>query len=75
MRDNLPIYIKDVATVGFGSATRFGAITGNGEGEKVLGQVMMLKDANSKKVIEAVKERVRIDFKIIARRCLHQCRS
>ncbi|WP_179008631.1 CusA/CzcA family heavy metal efflux RND transporter [Winogradskyella forsetii] len=56
--DNFPIYIKNVANVGFGSATRFGAITGNGEGEKVLGQVMMLKDANSKKVIEAVKERV-----------------
>ena len=56
--DNFPIYIKDVATVGFGNATRFGAITGNGEGEKVLGQVMMLKDANSKNVIEAVKERV-----------------
>jgi len=54
----VPIYIKDVASVGFGNATRFGAITGNGEGEKVLGQVMMLKDANSKKVIEAVKERV-----------------
>ncbi len=54
----MPIYIKDVAKVGFGNATRFGAITGNGEGEKVLGQVMMLKDANSKKVIEAVKERV-----------------
>tara|TARA_R110002050_G_scaffold204522_4_gene340171 strand:- start:95125 stop:99456 length:4332 start_codon:yes stop_codon:yes gene_type:complete len=56
--NNLPIYIKDVAKVGFGNATRFGAITGNGEGEKVLGQVMMLKDANSKQVIEAVKERV-----------------
>ena len=57
---NFPIYIKDVATVSFGSAIRFGAITGNGEGEKVLGQVMMLKDANSKKVIEAVKERVNV---------------
>ena len=56
--DGVPIYIRDVADVGFGSATRFGAITGNGEGEKVLGQVMMLKDANSKKVIEAVKTRV-----------------
>ncbi len=56
--NGLPIYIKDVAKVGFGSAIRFGAITGNGEGEKVLGQVMMLKDANSKKVIEAVKQRV-----------------
>ncbi|QHI36254.1 Cobalt-zinc-cadmium resistance protein CzcA [Kordia antarctica] len=56
--DGIPIYIKDVATVGFGNAMRFGAITGNGEGEKVMGQVMMLKDANSKKVIDAVKERV-----------------
>lgn len=57
-RDNQPIYIKDIAEVGFGYARRFGAITGNGEGEKVLGQVMMLKDANSKKVIDAVKERL-----------------
>lgn len=57
-RDGIPIYIKDLAKVGFGNATRFGAITGNGQGEKVLGQVMMLKDANSKAVIEAVKERV-----------------
>lgn len=56
--NGLPIYIKDVGQVGFGNAVRFGAITGNGEGEKVLGQVMMLKNANSKKVIEAVKERV-----------------
>jgi len=58
--NGLPIYIKDVAKVGFGNANRFGAITANGEGEKVLGQVMMLKDANSKKVIDAVKERVEI---------------
>ncbi|MCA0131393.1 CusA/CzcA family heavy metal efflux RND transporter [Winogradskyella alexanderae] len=56
--DGVPIYIKDVAKVGFGNANRFGAITGNGEGEKVLGQVMMLKGANSKEVIDAVKERV-----------------
>lgn len=45
-RENVPVYIKDIAKVGFGYANRFGAITGNGEGEKVLGQVMMLKDAN-----------------------------
>lgn len=56
--DGTPIYIRDIATVGFGSATRFGAITGNGEGEKVLGQVMMLKGADSKKVIDAVIDRV-----------------
>ncbi len=56
--NGLPIYIKNVAQVHFGSATRFGAITGNGQGEKVLGQVMMLKGANSKQVITDVKTRV-----------------
>ncbi len=58
VRNGIPILIKDIAKVGYGSATRFGAITANGEGEKVLGQVMMLKGGNSKKVIEAVHERV-----------------
>lgn len=57
-RAGMPITIRDVAEVHFGSATRFGAITANGEGEKVLGQVMMLKDANSKAVIDRVKSRV-----------------
>ncbi|MGJ8743051.1 CusA/CzcA family heavy metal efflux RND transporter [Polaribacter sp.] len=56
--EGTPIFIKDVAKVGFGSATRFGAITGNGQGEKVLGQIMMLKDGNSKAIIDAVKQRV-----------------
>jgi len=58
-REGTPILIRDVAEVRFGSAPRFGAITGNGEGEKVLGQVMMLKGANSKEVIEAVRLRVK----------------
>lgn len=53
-----PVYIKNIATVNFGHANRFGAITGNGEGEKVLGQVMMLKGGNSKQVIADVKNRV-----------------
>jgi cobalt-zinc-cadmium resistance protein CzcA len=57
-RGNIPILVQDIAEVYFGSATRFGAITGNGQGEKVLGQVMMLKGANSNQVIERVKERV-----------------
>jgi cobalt-zinc-cadmium resistance protein CzcA len=56
--NGLPIFVRDVGEVGYGSATRFGAITGNGEGEKVLGQVMMLKGADSKEVINAVKKRV-----------------
>lgn len=57
-RDGIPLLVKDIADVRFGSANRFGAITANGNGETVMGQIMMLKDANSNKVIEAVKERV-----------------
>jgi len=53
-----PILVRDIAAVQIGSAPRFGAITANGEGEKVMGQIMMLKDANSQAVIKAVKERV-----------------
>lgn len=56
--NGIPVYIKNIAEVGFGQATRFGAITANGKGETVLGQVMMLKGANSNQVIEAVKTRV-----------------
>ncbi|MFO7722940.1 MAG: CusA/CzcA family heavy metal efflux RND transporter [Bacteroidales bacterium] len=57
-RDGVPVLVRDIAEVRFGHANRFGAITANGEGEKVLGQIMMLKDADSKEVIKAVKERV-----------------
>ncbi|WP_186758110.1 CusA/CzcA family heavy metal efflux RND transporter [Echinicola salinicaeni] len=57
-RNGVPIYIGDIAKVQYGHANRFGAITGNGEGEKVLGQVMMLKGADSQAVINAVNQRV-----------------
>lgn len=52
------ILIKNIADVQFGHANRYGAITANGKGETILGQVMMLKDANSKVVINEVKSRV-----------------
>ena len=60
MRNRVPVLVKDLATVQFGHAIRFGAITANGQGEKVLGQIMMLKDANSGKVIDEVKKRVAV---------------
>ncbi len=56
--NGIPILIKDIATVHLGYANRYGAITANGQGEKVLGQIMMLKGANSKLVINEVKNRV-----------------
>ncbi len=57
-RGDLPVLVRDVATVGIGSSTRFGAITANGQGEVVLGQVMMLKGAAVNEVTAAVKARV-----------------
>lgn len=57
-RSGNPIYVRDIAKVGFGAANRFGAITANGEGEKVLGQIMMLKGADSKRTIDRVKDRI-----------------
>jgi cobalt-zinc-cadmium resistance protein CzcA len=56
--DGLPITIKDVAKVQFGSAVRYGAFTKDGKGEAVGGMILMLKGANSNDVIDAVKNRV-----------------
>ena len=55
---NTPILIKDVAKVQFGKAPRYGALVRDGE-EVVGGKVMMFKGANSAKVTELVKERVK----------------
>jgi cobalt-zinc-cadmium resistance protein CzcA len=56
--NGLPVLVRDIATVQFGSAVRYGAMTRNDEGEVVGGLVLMLKGANSSKVIGNVKERV-----------------
>jgi len=56
--DGLPVLIRDVATVQFGSATRYGAITRNGEGEAVAGITLMLKGENFNQVSKNVKERI-----------------
>ena len=56
--NGIPITIKDVATVQFGKAIKYGAFTKDGEGEAVGGMILMLKGANSNDVISAVKERV-----------------
>lgn len=53
-----PIFIRDVAEVNIGYATRYGAMTFNDKGEVAGAVVMMLKGANSSKVIKNVKERI-----------------
>lgn len=56
--NDVPVLIRDVAIVQFGSATRMGAITRNGEGEAVAGVTLMLKGENFSKVIQHVKDRM-----------------
>ena len=53
-----PLLVRDVATVRFGHATRYGAMTRNGQGETVGGIVLMLKGASSEETIKGVKARV-----------------
>ncbi len=53
-----PILVRDVAKVQYGSATRYGAVTRNGEGEVVAGITLMLKGENFQEVIKNVKERM-----------------
>lgn len=53
-----PVLVRDVATVQYGHAVRYGAMTRNDEGEVVGAIVMMLKGANSNEVIGNVKERI-----------------
>lgn len=53
----IPVTIRDVATVRFGTANRYGALTWNDK-EGVGGIVMMLKGSNSSEVVGRVKEKV-----------------
>ncbi|MDP3980901.1 MAG: efflux RND transporter permease subunit, partial [Chlamydiota bacterium] len=56
--DGTPIYLKDIASVQLGPMTRLGAVTRDGNGEKVAGMVIMLKDENSKLVVDRVKKTI-----------------
>jgi heavy metal efflux system protein len=54
----IPITIGDLGEARIGHAPRYGAVSRNGEGEIVLGIVMMLKGENAARVIRRVKERL-----------------
>ncbi|MET6998808.1 CusA/CzcA family heavy metal efflux RND transporter [Chitinophaga defluvii] len=56
--DQPPLFIRDVAAVKMGYATRYGAVCYNDEGEVAGAVVMMLKGENSSQVIKNVKERI-----------------
>ncbi len=54
----IPVLVTDVATIRFGSAVRYGAMTHNGEHEVVGGIVLMLKGSNSASVVSRVKAKM-----------------
>lgn len=53
----IPVTIRDVAAVRYGTANRYGALTRDNK-EAVGGIVMMLKGSNSNQVVGRVKERI-----------------
>ena len=56
--NGIPVRVGDIAKVQEGHATRFGAVTRNGEGEVVAGIAIMLKGENFQQVSKNVKERI-----------------
>lgn len=54
----LPLLMRDVAQVRFGSAIRYGAMTFNDKGEVSGAVVLMLKGENSSVVVKRVKEKI-----------------
>ena len=57
-RSGIPICIRDLGSVRFSSAKRFGAMTKNGKGECVGGITLMLKGANANQVMGEIQNRI-----------------
>ncbi len=55
-RNGVPVRVGDVAHVAEGSLVRYGNATANGEGEIVTGIALLRVGANSRTVVEAVKQ-------------------
>jgi cobalt-zinc-cadmium resistance protein CzcA len=56
-REGTPVRVGDLAEIQIGHTIRQGAVTANGEGETVIGIVMMRMGENSRTMVEAVRER------------------
>jgi CzcA family heavy metal efflux pump len=56
--NSVPVYIRDIGTVGEGGDLRLGIFDENGEGEAVGGIIVMRYNQNADKVITAVKEKM-----------------
>ncbi len=58
LSNGMPLLMRDVAKVRFGSAIRYGAMTYNDQGEVSGAVVLMLKGENSSVVVKRVKEKM-----------------
>ena len=54
----VPIRVADVAEVAFGSVTRYGAVTQDGNAEAVQGLVLGLRGANAREVVQHVRQKL-----------------
>ena len=57
-KDGQVVRLGDVATVGTGSLTRYGAVTKDGKGEAVEGLVIALRGADARQVVDGVRSRL-----------------
>jgi heavy metal efflux system protein len=60
VENGAPVFIRDIAQVKLGYASRFGAMTMDGKGEVVGGISLMLKGSSSSEAIANVHERVEL---------------
>jgi cobalt-zinc-cadmium resistance protein CzcA len=57
--NGVAVTVGQVAAVGTGALTRYGAVTQNGQGEAVEALVLAMRGANAQKVLEQVRQRLR----------------
>jgi cobalt-zinc-cadmium resistance protein CzcA len=57
-RNGRIVRLGDVAAVGMGSLTRYGAVTKDGESEAVQGLVIALRGSDARQVVDGVRERL-----------------
>jgi len=60
LENGTPLLMRDVATIQYGAAIRYGAMTYNDKGEVAGAVVMMLKGENSSAVVQRVKDKIAI---------------
>ena len=56
--NGVPVFVRDVARVRIGNASRSGAVIRDGESESVGGIVMMFRGGNAKRVVADIKRRI-----------------